>query len=515
MIPRFPSFGSSLARRGPFLATLLGLSAAAMAAPLRYAEDRAPAVVNPLFATTMSEARINELLFESLFTDDLELKSSGALAASSVLAPDRRSMTIEMRPGVRWHDGKSVSAKDVVFTIDAMKNPATASSDAGRVLWIKRAVAESDLRVKLEFEGEEYAPADKLHFKILPSHKFVSTAVKRTDAFRAAPLGCGPWKFVSFNPDNSISMQRVEDHYTDPKLEQVDMREVADKNYQAKLLMYESLEALVRVLPRDIASLQNDRKIELYPYQTNSWWYLGYNLAQPRFKDVRVRQALHALIDVNQLLAPIGTGEVITGPFVPSSPFYNHDVQMTRPDATQSASLLQQAGYTLVGRQWMNGTEPLKVRIAAPDNLETAQDVLINVQSMLQSYGIAVEPVFLGPADWRQKIWKDRDFDLVLSQWSFDRNEDIYEQFHSKGTRNFVGYANPNVDRLLDEARKGADPQKKKAILREVHATIAKDEPMVFLWTLDSYSALSTKVKNVVIHPFYFFTWAEEWSIPS
>jgi peptide/nickel transport system substrate-binding protein len=155
------------------------------------------------------------------------------------------------------------------------------------------------------------------------------------------------------------------------------------------------------------------------------------------------------------------------------------------------------------------------VRIAAPDNLETAQDVLINVQSMLQSYGIAVEPVFLGPADWRQKIWKDRDFDLVLSQWSFDRNEDIYEQFHSKGTRNFVGYANPNVDRLLDEARKGADPQKKKAILREVHATIAKDEPMVFLWTLDSYSALSTKVKNVVIHPFYFFTWAEEWSIPS
>jgi len=102
---------------------------------------------------------------------------------------------------------------------------------------------------------------------------------------------------------------------------------------------------------------------------------------------------------------------------------------------------------------------------------------------------------------------------LVLSQWSFDRNEDIYEQFHSKGARNFGSYANPEVDRLLDQARASADPQKKKALLRQVHSLVSADRPMVFLWTLDSYSALSTRMKNVVVHPFYFFTWASEWSL--
>ena len=88
------------------------------------------------------------------------------------------------------------------------------------------------------------------------------------------------------------------------------------KSYQAKLLLYESLESLVRVLPRDLAVLQNNRKVELYPYQTNSWWYLGFNLKRHPFDDARVRTALAELVDVDALLDPIGTGETLTGPFV-------------------------------------------------------------------------------------------------------------------------------------------------------------------------------------------------------
>jgi peptide/nickel transport system substrate-binding protein len=134
------------------------------------------------------------------------------------------------------------------------------------------------------------------------------------------------------------------------------------------------------------------------------------------------------------------------------------------------------------------------------------------MQSQLQSQGVTLEPTFLGVAEWKQRVWRDREFDVILSQWTFDRNEDIYEQFHSSGTRNFVAYENTDVDRLLDEARVATDPQQKKALLREVHLRVANDTPMVFLWTLDSYSALSTSVKNVVVHPFYFFTWATDWT---
>jgi len=487
---------------------------AGTAATLRYAEDRAPSIVNPLFATSMSEARVDELVFEGLFADDLDLRSTGRLAESFELAPDLKSMTIHLRPGVKWHDGVPFSSADVQFTIDAYRAAGTASSEAGRVAFIDSVKATDPNTVVLTFKKPEYAPQDQLFFKIMPAHKFSSTTVKRTDPFRTTPIGTGPWTVTSFNDDSSITMTKWGSHWDPAHLDEVVMREVSDKSYQAKLLVYESLEALVKVLPKDLATLQNDHKVELYPYQTNSWFYFGFNEKNKTFQDDRVRLALNEMIDINALLAPIGSGDRITGPFVPSSPYYNHDVTSIPCDPDGATDLLTQAGYTFNGGKWFrpDGKE-FKIRLMAQSNIETAQDVVINVQSQLQTHGITVEPTFLDLAAWKDQVWKDRDFDMILSQWAFDRTEDITDQFLSNGAKNYVGFADPAVDKLLNQARASTDPQQKKAILRQAHARIAADHPMIFLWTLDSYAALSAKVKGVVVHPFYFFTWASDWTL--
>jgi peptide/nickel transport system substrate-binding protein len=506
---RSPPLVSYLAR-GTALVALLWTTSAAT---LRYAEDRAPAIVNPLFATSMSEARVDELVFEGLFADDLELRSVGRLAESFELAPDMKSMTIRLRKGVKWHDGMPFGANDVVFSIQAYKSTQTASSEAGRVTWIQSVSAVDESTVKLTFVKPEYAPQDKLHFKILPAHKFTSANVKRTDPFRTQPVGTGPFTIGSFNDDSSITMSRNSTHWSPAHLEEVVMREVSDKSYQARLLLYQSLEALVRVLPRDLATLQNDRKVELYPYQTSSWWYFGFNEKNKTFGDRRVREALAKMVDVDALLAPIGTGDRVSGPFVPSSPFYNHEIPPVGYDADAGAELLTAAGYRFDGKWYKPDGKEFKVKLVAQANVETAQDVVINVQSQLQSKGITVEPEFLDVAAWKERVWRDKSFDIVLSMWSFDRNEDIWEQFHSSGSRNFVGYSNPAVDKVLQQARDSTDPQQKKALLREAHAKISADHPMIFLWTLDSYAALATRVKGVVVHPFYFFTWVTDWTL--
>lgn len=494
---------------------LLGASGSALAGgTLRYAEDRAPAILNPLFATTMSEARIHELVFEGLFTDDTELRSVPRLAASLELAPDGRSARVHLRRDVRWHDGEPFDAGDVVFTIQAMKHPGTASSEAARVAWIREAVAVDAHTVELRFESVERAPEDRLHFKILPEHRFAGPEVPRTHPFRTAPVGTGPFTLVSFNDDASITMQRNPLSPAPASIDTVTMREIADNSYQAKLLLYESLEVLVRVLPRDLALLRNARHVELYPYQTNSWWYVGFNHGDTRLRDARVREALASFVDVPALLAPIGTGDLVTGPFVPSSPFYDHEVQRRPHDPERGRALLAEAGWMRDGKRWLGPDgEPLTLRVATIQGLETAQDVLINLQSQLQSHGVLVQPEFLGIAEWKRRVWHERDYDLVLGLWSFDRNEDVYEHLHSRGSRNLVGYADARVDELLDQARRAEDPQQKKQLLRQVHAEVAADVPMIFLWTLDSWSAVSTDVRDVVVHPFYFFTWARDWTI--
>jgi peptide/nickel transport system substrate-binding protein len=493
------------------LATLTLAALPAQGQGLRYAEDQAPGIVNPVFTTNMPEARINELVFEGLYTDNQNLASVPCLAESSELSADRQELTVQLRRDVTWHDGTPFTAADVVFTIDAMKNKGTLSTEKGRVNWIAGAEALDDHTVLLRFERPEARPEDKLLFKILPAHKFSSPAIKRTDPFRNEPVGTGPYKLARYNDDNSISLESHANHRNAVSIHEIVMREVSDKNYQAKLLLYESLEALVRVLPRDLAVLQNNRKVELYPYQTNSWWYLGFNLDRDPWKSSEVRQAIAHLVDVEALLAPIGTGDALTGPYVKSSPYYNHDVPAWNYSTSQAASLLEAAGYTQDGGRWSRGGEPLTLNITAHQTLESSQEVVINLQSQLQSAGLDVQVEFLDEAAWKARIWREHDYDLVLSQWTFDRNEDIRDQFHSDGARNFGGYGNDAVDVLLDKARDTTDPHEKKAALRDVHRMVHDDTPMIFLWTLDSYAALSTRVGSVVIHPFYFFTFVHDW----
>ncbi len=112
---------------------------------LRYAEDRAPGIVSPLFATTMAEVRINELVFEGLYTDDAELRSVPDLAVRHEFAADKSSLLVHLRPNVVWHDGTPFSASDVVFTYEAMKHPKTASPESGRVAFVAGVERVDDL----------------------------------------------------------------------------------------------------------------------------------------------------------------------------------------------------------------------------------------------------------------------------------------------------------------------------------------------------------------------------------
>jgi peptide/nickel transport system substrate-binding protein len=180
-------------------------------------------------------------------------------------------------------------------------------------------------------------------------------------------------------------------------------------------------------------------------------------------------------------------------------------------DAAEAA--LSASGWTRDGDDWLRDGKPLAVDVVAHQALESAQEVAVNLQSQLQTAGVRVNVEFLDEASWKARVWRDRNFDVVLSQWTFDRNEDVREQFHSAGTRNFTSYRNAQVDALLDKARDAADPFARKQALREVHRIVAYDQPMLFLWTLDSYAALSVRVKNVVVHPFTFFTFAPQWQM--
>ena len=126
-------------------------------------------------------------------------------------------------------------------------------------------------------------------------------------------------------------------------------------------------------------------------------------------------------------------------PFVPSSPYYNHDVPVRSYNPVYATQLLQEAGFKKVDGVWEK-EQTLSLRIIAHKRLESSQEVVINLQSQLKSQGIEVFVDFLDEAMWKANIWRGQDYDLLLSKWSFDRNEDVRNQLHSRGGLNFTGY---------------------------------------------------------------------------
>lgn len=514
---------SEVLRRGFILFCLLlmgWLKPLVAGQTLRVAEDRLPRSFNPLYAESLVDMRLTSLLFAGLFQEDRFRQLVPELAAGVSADPSiPNAFIIELKPRQRWHNNQLLTADDVRATILTLQDPKVASPLSAQVQDIKSVEVLSPLKLRLTFLRPLTDPSRLLTFPILPALSLKQGPMNRQHPFRLRPVGAGPFAMDTFDTRGNISLSRHIAYAAGiPQLTNIQLLEMRDKQIQLEALRFGNLEVVVRVLPRDLPDLERQRKLELRPYQTNNWWYMAFNLRREPWKDPNLRQAIGLLLDVDRLLEPIGGGERISGPFVPSSPYYNHSEQVSRlrNDPALAARLLTAAGYTRPpGGRWTRQGEPLSLSLAVEKEQPVAREVAVNLEGQLKRAGIDVILKWLSPPEWEQQLYQQHDFDMSLSQWSFDRNEDVFEQFHSSGRFNYTGYANPRVDQLLERARREADPNGRRQANQEVHRILADQKPYLFLWTLTQYAAFSTEVQEVSIDPFTFYSQVHRWRMGS
>ncbi len=511
---------SFLLRYASLLALLVAavsVSSHAGAEGFEFAEDELAYSLNPLHELSMGETRLNELLFESLWGPGYDGYPAPRLADAYDQSQDKLEMQVFLKDGLRWSDGMPITAEDVVFSVKAYQNPKTDSPDRSRLAFIKKAEVVNPTTVKLTFVAPEFEPLEKFYFKILPAHRFESPAVPRTHPFWFKPTTSGPY-MLKAQDLGTWSLETNPEALRKPAVADVKVREMPDKNQQVSSLGYGYIQAMVNVPSQYLAEVERSRNADLIPYQSKSWWYIGMNFKNAALKQAAVRGALARAVDFDAALALIGEGYRISGPFVPSSKYYNHSqtVRLIDHDTGEATQLMQSAGYTREGEsQWKAKGEPLKMRIFYRAGMgDQGQTVALNLQAQLRRFGIdAADPVAMDKAVWNEKVFQERDFDLVLDSWSFDKNENIYDLFHSAGTQNFVGYANKEVDGLLEKAIAETDPAAKVTYMQEVHRKLAQESPYIFLWSLRSYTALRREVESVFIQPFYYFSQFPDWTM--
>ncbi len=496
---------------------------------LSYGEYGRPATLDPITSNEMISLRITELIFNGLVGINEKQVIVPELAEKWNVSPDGRTYTFFLRKDVTWHpkegeEAKPFTAEDVVFTYKIMMHPKTITPLKVRYEFIDSVEKVDDYTVKFTLKRPILNALAKFSFKIIPKHGPANSAyLARDDQFVQNPIGTGPYILKDVTPEREIILAANENYFKGrPHIDKFIAKPFADQNIMTQALMFNAIDMIVLVNPRDLPEIQGDKRFILQPYNALSYSFFGYNVRNPLLADKRVRQAFTYAVNRQEMLDSFfnGQGTIISGPFAPGSWAYNLDVQPMPFDPEKAKALLQEAGFSrgTDGVMQKDGKKlSLTLKVPIEKESEAVKRVVLAFKNYLKNIGVDVKVEFKEWQAWKEDVFFEHDFDIIFASWVFDDSADISSLFHSgeigPWKNNFGGYSNPEVDGLINESKLTLDHEKRRTINRKLHAILADETPYTFLWTLTNYTAYQKKVRRVAIHPYKFFSYADDWFI--
>jgi len=497
---------------------------------LGYGEYGRPATLDPITSNEMISVRITELVFNGLVAIDEKQEIVPDLAERWEASKDGRTYAFFLRKDVTWHpkegeEARPFTADDVVFTYNIMMHPKTITPLKVRYEFIEKVEKLGDHAVQFTLKRPILNALAKFSFKVIPKHGPSNPLyLTREDPFVQHPIGTGPYILRNITADREVILVANEKYFRGrPHIDKFIAKPFADQNIMSQALMFNAIDMIVLVNPRDLPEIQGDKRFVLQPYNALSYAFFSYNLRNPLLADKRVRRAFTHAVNREEMLEAFFNkqGTIISGPFAPGSWAYNLDVQPLPFDPQRAIALLNEAGFTPGpdGVMQKDGkTLSLSLKVPIEKESEAVKRVVLAFQNYLKNVGVAVRVEFKEWQAWKADVFLEHNFDIILASWVFDDSADISSLFHSAEIgdwkNNFGGYSNPEVDGLIVESKLTLDHEKRRTINRKLHALLADEAPYTFLWTLTNYSAYHKKVRRVAIHPYKFFSFADEWFVP-
>lgn len=494
---------------------------------LSYGEYGRPATLDPVTSNEMISLRLTELIFNGLVGINEKQEIVPELAEKWERAADNRVYTFHLRKDVTWHpregeEPKPFTADDVVFTYRIMTHPKTITPLKVRYEFIDSVEKRDDYTVTFTLKRPILNALAKFSFKIIPKHGPANpNYLTRDDPFVQHPIGTGPYLLKNVTAEREIVLAENERYFKGrPHLDKFTAKPFADQNIMTQALMFNAIDMIVLVNPRDIPEIQGDKRFSLQPYNALSYSFFGYNVRNPHLADKRVRQAFTHAVNRQEMLDSFfnGQGTIISGPFAPGSWAYNLDVQPFAYDPEKAKALLREAGFApgadgIMQKDGKKLTLTLKVPIEKES--EAVKRVVLAFKNYLKNVGADINVQFKEWQAWKEDVFFEHEFDIIFASWVFDDSADISSLFHSgeigAWKNNFGGYSNTEVDGLINESKLTLDHEKRRTINRKLHAILADESPYTFLWTLTNYAGYHKKVRRVAIHPYKFFSYADEW----
>jgi peptide/nickel transport system substrate-binding protein len=468
--------------------------------------------LNPLLAGEKFSQEVNRfMLYVPLVRHAEDLSLEPALAERWELLGDT-GVIFHLRRDVRWHDGVPTTARDVVFTFERAKDPATTFPNMEYFQFWTGAEATDSFTVRFTFAHHLDPLAAWPFVPIAPAHLLdtIPPARLRQAAFNRAPVGNGPFRFVEYRQNDRWVFQANPDFPEGlggrPYLDRVVWRPIPDGNAQitelrtgrADISLTPVSEQFVAV--RDMPGFRGIDKPSRQ-YATTVW-----NSRVPPLDDVRVRLALGLAINRQQIVDVLraGFGAPAVGPIGPSHWAFDDSVEPMPYSPDSARGLLRAAGIedrNGDGILDLRNGRPFEIVLKFPAGSVINRDMAELIRADLARIGVRIST---RATDWGTMIEDftspERRFEAIIIGYETDFRINLYDTFHSDalGTPNqFASYSNPRVDSLIDRSRVARSMDEARPLYAEVQRILRDEQPWSFLYYYPDLVLLSDRLQGV------------------
>jgi peptide/nickel transport system substrate-binding protein len=457
-----------------------------------------PANLDPRFATDAQSQHIDALLFSSRLERDNQMNLHGDLA-ESWNTPDALTYVFHLRRGVRFHDGRPLTAADVKATFDFILNPANRSPKRGGFRMVTSIEAPDDATVIFHLQ-EPYASFTN---NLIPSAVGIVPA-NAAAVFSRHPIGSGPFRFVSQAQDEEVLLERNPDYFRGvPQITRLRIRVVPDAVVRALELRKGSADLEVSSLAPDMVPvLARQAGLSVTQRPGSNFVYLGLNLEDRILSNREVRQALAFATDREALIRYLlhGQARVAPGILPPNHWAYEPSVTQYTLDTARAEKLLDSAGFP---RKQDGIRFHLTLKTSTDEQYRLIGAAL---QDQWRRVGIELELRPLELATLLSDATRG-NFQINLLRWvGANTDPDIFEFVYS--TRRFPPdganrghYRNARIDALTGQIHVEMDQEKRKALCSEVQKILADDLPYLPLWFADVVSVHHRSLGDLNLSP--------------
>jgi peptide/nickel transport system substrate-binding protein len=459
--------------------------------------ESSPTNLDPRIGIDAQSERIDELIFDDLLNRDDHLNVTPGLAERWEI-PDPLTYIFHLRQGVKFHDGRSLTSRDVKFTFDSMLEGKIRTTRAAAYRYVDRVDAPDDYTVVFRLKQ----PFSTLLWNLSDGAMGI-VPYGALDEMTEHPIGSGPFRFVSAEPDKEVILERNDNYWGEKAhVPRVRFAVVPDTTTRALELRKGSADIVSNALTSDmILALEKEPALEVQHAPGTVLAYLAFNVRDPILRDVRVRHALAYAIDRRPMIKYLWRdfAQPADSILPPQSWAYDADIPKYNYDPEKARRILDTAGYPAV-----NG---IRFHLTMKTSTEESTRLMVAVmQQQLREVGIVLDirtfefatffaDVNSGAYQMYSLRWIGGNEDPDIFEYAFDS-----DKFPPHGAnRSF--YVNPRLDQLVDQGRSETDERQRKVVYDQIQEILAEDVPYINLWFFDNVVVHTKRVRNLALNP--------------